>query len=132
MSEEVQDAADVSRELKQKTTKTLDEIKQQWNDVKRLIKENRPSQPSLGLKEVLAVVVIAAAFWLSYAAYDDITTRQRDILHEIKSLQTEMGKNAVKLEKAMDLLKTEVHNAVKASTEHAAKLLTRIENSSKH
>ena len=127
MADEEQDTADVSRDLEQ-TTKRLDEIKQQWKEVKKLIKDNRPSPPSLGLKEVIAVVLVAVAVWLTYTAYDDITTRQRDILHEIRSLHSEMGKKADKLEKALGTVKTEVLNVVKASSEHEAKILTRIEN----
>ena len=128
MSEEEQDTADISRDLKQ-TSKRLD-----LNEIKRLIKDNRPSPPSLGLKEVVAVVavvVIAVAVCLTYTANDDIATRQRDILNKIRSLHIEMGKNADKLEKALGTVKTEALNVVKASSEHATKL-TRIENSIKH
>ena len=127
MTEEEQDTADVSRDLEQ-TTKRLDDIKQQWKEVKKLIKDNRPSPPSFGLKEVIAVVLVAVAVWLTYTAYDDITTQQQDILHEIRSLHKEMGENADKLEKALGTVKTEVLNVVKASSEHEAKILTRIEN----
>ena len=52
----------------------LAEIKQQWDEVKRLIKENRP-HPSVSWKAVIFMVILAAAGGLIYVAYDDLAMK---------------------------------------------------------
>ena len=102
----------------------LIEIKQQWDEVKRLIKENRPH---LSMSAVMFVTILAVAGCLAYAgwrAHEDLAMRQQKIIASqggiFKSVKNEMKE-----------LKSHLGEAVKTSLADEIKLLRNIENSIK-
>lgn len=108
----------------------LEEIKQQWEEVKKLLRENRlrvPESPITG-RGVVLIVIFAAVGWLAYVAYDDLAMRQREImvsqdklLESVEKLRREVGRDVKEL-------KDQLADAVRVSSADEIKLLRNIES----
>ena len=111
----------------------LDEIKQQWDEVKKLIKENRPRVPdsSISWRAVILVVIIGVMGWLMYAAYDDLAMRQREMVVAQNKLVDSLDKLSREVEKEMKELKSQIVDIVRSSSADEVKLLRSIESSSR-
>ena len=111
----------------------LDEIKKQWDEVKKLIKENRPRVPDspISWRAVVLMVIIAVVGWLVYAAYDDLAMRQRKIVVAQNKLVNSLDKLSREVEKEMKELKSQLVDIMKSSSADEVKLLRSIESSSR-
>ena len=108
----------------------LAEIKQQWDEVKRLIKENRP-HPSINWKAVIFVVILAVAGGLIYVAYDDLAMKQREILVSQGVVMENVAKLRRDVEREMKELKSHLDNTVRTSSADEIKLLRSVESSTR-
>ena len=108
----------------------LAEIKQQWDEVKRLIKENRP-HPTISWRAVIFVATLAVAGWLIYVAYDDLAMRQQAIVVSQGVVLESVAKLRRDVEKEMKELKSHLGKDVKTSLADEIKLLKSIESSVK-
>ena len=111
----------------------LDEIKQQWDEVKKLIKENRPRVPDsfISWRAVVLVAIIGVMGWLMYAAYDDLATRQREMVVVQNKMADSLDKLSREVEKEMKELKSQLVDIMKSSSADEVKLLRSIESSSR-
>ena len=108
----------------------LAEIKQQWDEVKRLIKENRP-HPTISWRAVIFVATLAVAGWLIYVAYDDLAMRQQAIVVSQGVVLESVAKLRRDVEKEMKELKSHLGKDVKTSLADEIKLLKSVESSVK-
>lgn len=108
----------------------LAEIKQQWDEVKRLIKENRP-HPTISWRAVIFVATLAVAGWLIYMAYDDLAMRQQAIVVSQGVVLESVAKLRRDVEKEMKELKSHLGKDVKTSLADEIKILKSIESSVK-
>ena len=111
-------------------TAKLAEIKQQWDEVKRLIKENRP-HPTISWRAVIFVATLAVAGWLIYVAYDDLAMRQQAIVVSQGVVLESVAKLRRDVEKEMKELKSHLGKDVKTSLADEIKLLKSVESSIK-
>ena len=106
----------------------LDEIKQQWDEVKRLIKEKRP-HPSINWRAVIFIAILAAVGWLAYAAYDDLAVRQREIAASQGMVLKSINKLRSDMEREIKELKNQLSEAVRTTSADEIKLLRSVESS---
>jgi hypothetical protein len=106
----------------------LAEIKQQWDEVKRLIKENRP-HPSINWRAVMFVATLAVAGWLAYAAYDDLAMRQKEMVVTQGKVLGSVDKLRRDFEREMKELKSHLGDAMRAGSADEIKLLRNVESS---
>ena len=102
----------------------LIEIKQQWDEVTRLIKENRPH---LSMSAVIFVTILAVAGCLAYAGWHvhgDLAMSQQAII----ASQGEIFKS---VKKEIKELKSHLGEAVRTSLADEIKLLRSVENNIK-
>lgn len=106
----------------------LDEIKQQWDEVKKLIKESRP-HPPISWRAVIFMATLAVAGWLAYVAYDDLAMRQREIVVSQGRMMDSVDKLRRDVEREIKELKIQLGEAMRTSSTDEIKLLRSVESS---
>lgn len=116
--------------LVQVPTARLDEIKQQWDEVKKLIKENRPRIPetSIRWRAVVLVATLAVVGWLAYAAYDDLAMRQREIVMSQVKMVERVEELRREVEREVKELKSHLGGVVRNSSVDEIKLMRSMES----
>ena len=108
----------------------LDEIKKQWDEVKKLIKDNRPHipEPSIRLRAVVFVATLAVVGWLAYAAYDDLAMRQREIVVSQGKMFERVEELRREVQREVKELKSQLGEAVRTSSADEIKLLRNVDS----
>jgi cell division protein FtsB len=109
----------------------LAEIKQQWDEVKRLIKENRPHL-SISWSAVIFVTTLAVVGCLAYTgwlAYGDLVKGQQNITVSQNNVLKNLDKLRRDFEREIKELKSQLGDAVRAGSADEIKLLKSVESS---
>ena len=124
-----QDPTDEHQEVPvQVPTAKFDEIKQQWDEVKKLIKESRP-HPPISRRAVIFVATLAVVGWLAYVAYDDLAMRQREIVVSQGKVMESVDKLRRDVEREIKELKSQLGEVVRTTSADEIKLLRSVESS---